>query len=84
MKKIHYLISITLIILINACSTLPPEQIKLEQGIVQGTIEDGLRIFKGIPFAAPPVGDLRWRVPQPARKWEGVLEATEFTRQIIY
>jgi len=36
-------------------STLPPEKIKVEQGIVQGTIEDSLRVFKGIPFAAPPI-----------------------------
>ncbi|MBN2613416.1 MAG: carboxylesterase family protein [Bacteroidales bacterium] len=78
MKKIHYLISITLIILINACSTLPPEQIKLEQGIVQGTIEDGLRIFKGIPFAAPPVGKLRWKAPQPVEKRDSIKQTTEY------
>ncbi|GET33599.1 carboxylic ester hydrolase [Prolixibacter bellariivorans] len=50
----------------------------MEQGILQGTVTDSLTIFKGIPFAAPPVGDLRWKAPQPAAKWEGVREATKF------
>ena len=47
---------------------------------VKGTLEDGLSVFRGIPYAAPPVGDLRWRAPQPAAKWEGVRKATEFGR----
>jgi len=78
MKKITYLIAIAIVVMMNACSTLPPEQVKVEQGIVQGTIKDGLRIFKGIPFAAAPVGDLRWKAPQPAEKWEGVKQTTEY------
>ena len=61
------------------CSTpLDPGQAKVEQGIVQGTIEDGLTVYKGIPFAAPPVGDLRWKAPQPPESWEGVKMTTEF------
>ena len=39
----------------------------------------GVRDFKGIPYAAPPVGDLRWRAPQPAKPWEGVRAATTFS-----
>ena len=35
-------------------------------------------VFKGIPFAKPPIGDLRWRAPQPVKKWEGVLQADKF------
>jgi para-nitrobenzyl esterase len=79
MEKIKCLIAISIIIVLIACSTnLPPEQAKAEHGIVQGTIEDGLRVFKGIPFAAPPVGDLRWKAPQPPEKWEGVRQTTEY------
>jgi para-nitrobenzyl esterase len=52
--------------------------VKVNEGLVQGTAEDGLTVFKGIPFAAPPVGDLRWKAPQPAAKWEGVLDASKF------
>jgi para-nitrobenzyl esterase len=52
--------------------------VKIEGGLVQGTTEDGLTVYRGIPFAAPPVGDLRWRAPQPAAKWEGVRQAAKF------
>ena len=53
-------------------------QIKVDGGLLQGTLEDGLTVYKGIPFAAPPVGELRWRAPQPAAKWEGVKLADKF------
>jgi len=55
-----------------------PAPVKVEQGLLQGASEDGLTIYRGIPFAAPPVGDLRWRAPQPAAKWEGMRQATKF------
>ena len=56
------------------------QPVKVDTGLVEGTVEDGLRIYRGIPFAAPPVGDLRWRPPQPAAKWEGVRAAREYGR----
>ncbi len=58
--------------------TQEPAPVTVEGGLVQGTSEDGLTVYRGIPFAAPPVGDLRWRAPQPAAKWEGVRQATKF------
>src|SRR5690349_12578625 len=61
----------------NATQTTAPKPIKVETGLLQGTVEDGLTIYRGIPYAAPPVGDLRWRPPQQARKWEGVRAANE-------
>ena len=42
------------------------------------TLKSGVRAFKGIPFAAPPVGPLRWKEPQPAAKWDGVRKAEQF------
>ncbi|PNU03450.1 carboxylesterase/lipase family protein [Novosphingobium guangzhouense] len=51
---------------------VPPPLVTVEQGTVSGVDADGVTAFKGIPFAAPPVGDLRWRAPQPAAMWEGV------------
>ena len=53
---------------------------KTENGLVRGIEAADPRItaFKGIPFAAPPVGENRWRAPQPVRDWEGVLEAYRF------
>jgi para-nitrobenzyl esterase len=55
----------------------------VEQGVLQGTKEDGLAVYRGVPFAAPPVGDLRWRAPQPAAKWEGVRPAEKFAPQCV-
>ncbi|MGH9587073.1 MAG: carboxylesterase/lipase family protein [Acidobacteriaceae bacterium] len=57
-----------------------PLVIKTNKGKVQGafTADHQVREFKGIPFAAPPVGDLRWQPPQPAAKWKGVRDATQF------
>jgi para-nitrobenzyl esterase len=50
----------------------------VESGELQGVVDDGVASFKGIPFAAPPVGELRWRPPQPAAKWTGVRQAADF------
>ena len=46
--------------------------VRTQSGLVQGTLEDGVTVYKDIPFAAPPLGDLRWRAPQPAVAWTGV------------
>jgi para-nitrobenzyl esterase len=46
-------------------------------GRVSGVIADGLRVFEGIPYAAPPVGDLRWKAPRPVTPWSGTKAATE-------
>src|SRR6187549_1638323 len=55
-----------------------PAPVKVEEGLLQGTSEDGLTIYKGIPFAPPPVGELRWKAPQPTAKWQGVKLADKF------
>jgi para-nitrobenzyl esterase len=78
MKKTICLLFAIPLIAAAACSTHQPGQVKVEGGWIQGTIEDGIRVFKGIPFAAPPVGEMRWRAPQPAGKWKGIKQTTEF------
>ncbi len=55
-----------------------PVPVRTEYGLVKGVTEPGLTIYRGIPFAAPPIGDLRWRPPQPAKPWDGVRDATKF------
>jgi para-nitrobenzyl esterase len=53
-------------------------------GIVEGVAEpSGIRVFRGIPFAAPPVGDLRWKAPQPPKNWDGVRPAEKFGAQCM-
>ncbi|MGZ5848782.1 MAG: carboxylesterase/lipase family protein [Ramlibacter sp.] len=49
-----------------------------DNGKVRGSVEHGVAAWLGIPFAAPPVGELRWRAPQPAAAWDGVREATAY------
>jgi para-nitrobenzyl esterase len=53
-------------------------QAKVTGGTVSGVVENGQSIFKGIPFAAPPVGDLRWKAPAPVVPWTGVKKADAF------
>ena len=50
----------------------------VDSGTVRGASADGVVSFKGIPFAQPPVGELRWRPPQPVKRWSGVREATSY------
>jgi para-nitrobenzyl esterase len=54
--------------------------VKTESGLVQGTVEEGLSVYRGIPYAASPLGNLRWPAPQPAQKWKGTMAANEFGR----
>lgn len=81
-------IKTTLIIILAACvhfttayaqaqSTSAPK-VKTEHGVVEGIDDSGVYIFKGIPFAQPPVGDLRWKAPKPVKNWTGVRAAKKF------
>lgn len=71
-------------VLISACVFLQAGQnasgpiVRTASGLVQGMDEGDTSTFKGIPFASPPVGELRWRPPQPAVPWSGVRDATKY------
>lgn len=78
MKKRSFLIALSVIFYTGMGIAQQPSPVKVEQGLLQGTFTDGLAVYKGIPFAAPPVGDLRWKAPQPVIKWDGVRQATEY------
>ena len=58
--------------------TAPAPRVRTTAGTVQGRHEDGLAVFRGIPFARPPVGALRFQAPQPAEPWTGTRDAFEF------
>ncbi|GAA0953723.1 carboxylesterase/lipase family protein [Actinocorallia libanotica] len=60
----------------EAVSTKHGEVVGTSLGDVRGTVKNGVRSFQGIPYAAPPVDELRWKSPQPAEPWQGVREAT--------
>jgi len=53
-------------------------QVKTRSGVVAGAVAQGVLSFKGIPYAQPPVGALRWREPRPVKPWRGVRQATEY------
>ena len=68
-----------LIIFTFACgSPLLTTTVNVTGGAVEGVKQEGIFVYKGIPFAAPPVGDLRWKAPEPAEPWTGIRKADAF------
>ena len=63
---------------LNSFANLDKPTAKIDAGSLQGATEYNMNVFKGIPYAAPPVGDLRWRPPQPAVSWSGTRDASKF------
>jgi len=61
-----------------AGSPLTAPILRIQGGSVRGAAVSGVYQFRGLPYAAPPTGELRWRPPQPPRAWDGVRDATEF------
>lgn len=82
MKKSMKFVMMALVAMaIQACSQQRAEmtlQVKTQAGVVEGIAEDGIKKFLGVQFAAAPVGDLRWKAPQPVPAWVGVREAKAF------
>ncbi len=79
--KVRHVASACLVILsAAACAHAAPvaEVIKLNNGQIQGSINDGVLSFKGVPFAQPPIGELRWRAPQAVKPWSGVRKSTDY------
>ena len=64
--------------MILAMPAMAGQTVAVESGTVRGSVEGGVQSWKGIPFAAPPVGALRWRAPQTAAKWTGVRDAIAY------
>jgi para-nitrobenzyl esterase len=87
MKRFTGFLLIALVLLSTIAVSCAPaavplaDPIKIDTGLVSGAVvgaKQDIHVYKGIPFAAPPVGDLRWKPPQPAAPWQGVKECTEF------
>lgn len=72
-------LSLLTVQLVHLAAAQSAPQAKTANGTLEGVTEaSGIRSFKGIPFAQPPVGDLRWKEPQPAKNWQGVRKADHF------
>ena len=81
MRSLSLVAVLAAVMLVAAPSAMIPEQVKIDAGVVEGVtgaVHPTVRIYKGIPFAAPPVGENRWKAPQPAAKWDGVFKANAF------
>ena len=70
--------SALLLAMMAQAATPRTAEVKVESGALRGVVSQGVAAFKGIPFAAPPVGDLRWRPPQPVHPWSGVRSAAAY------
>lgn len=85
--KSSALILLTAIALLAAPASAPAQTarpvVTVESGQLRGTMEEGIASWKGIPFAAPPTGPLRWRAPQPAQRWAGVRDAASYSNDCM-
>jgi para-nitrobenzyl esterase len=82
MKRIglFFLLSAALFVVARP-SAMVPDQVRIDTGVLAGVVgatQPTVRVFKGIPYAAPPLGENRWKAPQPAAKWDGVRNADAF------
>ena len=79
MKKLSILLAA---LALAACSTAPRNPVlTIEGGQIQGVVLDdapGVTVYRGIPYAAPPIGQNRWRAPQPVVPWDGVRICDKF------
>jgi para-nitrobenzyl esterase len=84
-KVIRYVLVICLVLIgflfLAGCTQkeAAPGVVKTDAGYVSGTEQGGLWVYLGIPFAAPPTGDLRWRPPAPVQPWDGVKETKQYS-----
>ncbi len=77
------ILTVGVVAVAGAIVSAAPDTVKVDGGEIAGVSAGGVRAFKGIPFAAPPVGELRWKPPQPVAAWKGVKTADTFGPQCV-
>ena len=61
-----------------ASAQTSPHRVKVQSGVLEGAVSGAVASFKAIPYAAPPVGEFRWRAPQPPVAWAGIRAASDY------
>jgi para-nitrobenzyl esterase len=77
-KSIFLLPAFACVFIFGFAQTGPVPRAKTKYGELEGVYASGISVFKGVPFAAPPIGQYRWREPQPVQPWTGVRKANQF------
>ena len=77
-KRLVAFICVAILLSVAPFALSQIQNVKSTGGQLQGVVADGVASFKGIPFAAPPLGDLRWQAPEPAKPWSGVRKADSY------
>jgi para-nitrobenzyl esterase len=79
------LVALALSLAVTGCLLSPPRDsdVTIDDGTLRGVADDGVRSWLGIPYAAPPLGDLRWRPPEPPTPWQDVRTADEFESECV-
>ncbi len=79
----HVFLAMVLAALPSAAAIQQP--VKVKSGLISGDISgsSSIAVFKGIPYAAPPVGDLRWRAPRPVAPWQGIRKTDQFSASCV-
>jgi len=80
MRKAMLLVSVLSVIASLPIAAATVEPVRVESGLLSGTSgrDPSVTVYKGVPFAAPPIGDLRWRAPQAPTHWAGIRKADQF------
>lgn len=79
-----FVLSFILVALFGSPCLAESTIVSIEQGAIRGEENDSFRVYKGIPYAKPPVGPLRWAAPEPAPAWNGILDTHEFKEPCPY
>lgn len=79
----NHKLAVGLMLMLCAAAQAADPEVSVTGGRIAGVAQQGVEAFKGIPFAAPPLGELRWQPPQPVKSWSGVRSARDYGKDCM-